>query len=122
MGSLRLRRAAEKFRHVRVPRLRNAVASHYLQQRFCQDKDVEPEALVIHIPEVEIEFSPPIEGISAVHLRPSRDAWLHVMTPPLLRRIPLQIMHQQRAWPNQAHLPAQYVNQLRQFIKAGAAQ
>ena len=55
-------------------------------------------------------------------LRPAGDAGFHLVAAHLLRRVTIQVLHQQGARPHQAHVTLQHIEQPRQFVQAGAAQ
>ena len=50
---------------------------------YRQKKDfyVYPEGAMIDIPDVEFKFFLPADGISAIYLRPTRNAWPDVVSP-----------------------------------------
>jgi hypothetical protein len=58
------------------------------------DFHVQSESLIAYIPNIEGELFFPTDGVTAVHLRPPRDARSHLMPPRLFRRIQGQIAHQ----------------------------
>lgn len=117
-----LRHAAAKFGHGRVSRIREAVATKNLNQRFCQDAEIERETLVVDVPEIVGEFPLPIEAVASVHLRPAGDSGADVVTAHLFRRVAAEICSEQRTRPDQAHLAAEHVDQLGKFVQAAAAQ
>ncbi len=77
---------------------------------------------VVDVPDVERELGVPPERVAAVDLGPAGDAWPHVVAALLLGRVAPQVPHQQRARPDQAHVAAQHVPQLRQLVDRGGAQ
>lgn len=77
---------------------------------------------MINIPHIQCEFIFPRQGIAPVDLRPASDARLDLMTAHLLRSVAIQVLHQQGARPDQAHVSLQDVEQLWKLIHAGAAQ
>src|SRR3989304_10011089 len=58
----------------------------------------------------------------AIDLYPAGDSWSDLVTPPLKRRIPIPVAGVKRPWPNNAHLPFQYVYKFRQLIQATCPQ
>ncbi len=85
---------------------------------------------VLHIPEVE--FDPTLDflhrvGLSArpIDLGPTGHSRLHVMTEGIMAHAfgeDLVMRHGVRAGAHDRHFPAQYVQQLRQFVDAGLSQ
>lgn len=72
------------------------------------------------IPDVERELLIPGQIISPVHLSPSRDTGSERVPQPFTIRIVGQILGQERTRANEAHIPAQDVDQLRKLIEAGS--
>ena|SRR6516225_4062892 len=77
---------------------------------------------MVHIPNIERELLLPGEIVAAAHLGQASDAREHFVSAPLLRRVTVKILHQQGARPNKAKVAFEHVDQLGQFIEAGAAQ
>src|SRR5208283_2412700 len=116
-----LRCAPHELRHRGMTRLADAISPHQSQHREVQDFGIEPEALMIHVPNVQLELLLPGEVVSSVHLRPSSDARLHLVATALESRVSGQVFGKQRSRADQAHIPLEHVPELRQFIEAGAA-
>ena len=57
-----------------------------------------------------------------MHLRPASEAGADGMAVMLLVGVQRQVFHQQRPWPDNAHLAAEDVKQLRQFVYACGAE
>ena len=96
--------------------------------RFCQDQQIQPDAAVAQVVEVvaELQFSILHAGaVGHVHLRPTAQARADPVPQPVVGDALLQFPFQLRPlrpWADQAHFAAQYVQQLGQFIEAGAPQ
>lgn len=73
------------------------------------------------VPQVEGEPPLPTERIPSMHLGPSGDSRRHIVAAQLDGRISFHILSHQRPGTNQAHVSAQHVQQLRQFIETRAA-
>ena len=98
----------------------------------CRDQDLEiqGEAAVLDVPEVELDATLHISDLGrsaarTVDLSPSRDARPHGK--PLRvawdeRAIVAVVSERVRTWANEAHLAAQHVKKLRQFVEAGLTQ
>ena len=63
----------------------DAFSPHDLEQGAAKDPDIEPQAPVIHIPNVGFESFVPGECVSSVNLCPTRDAWSELVTANLFR-------------------------------------
>ncbi|MDB4917876.1 MAG: hypothetical protein JWM95_5520 [Gemmatimonadetes bacterium] len=76
---------------------------------------------MIHVPDVIREPAPPVQRVSAMDLRPARDAGSYAVPPGLVGGVQRQIFHQQ--WPraHETHVSDEYVEQLRQLIETEAA-
>src|SRR5690606_41736594 len=78
--------------HRGVALLRNAFAPEHLHNGEPEDLEVQPEAPVVHVPDVLPEPLLPCRVVSAIHLRPARDARPHLVPPGLLRRITIEVL------------------------------
>ena len=99
----------------------DTVAAHNLDGGACQNLEVERQSDVVDIPDVEGELLLPGEGVSAVDLAPAGDARGDLVTPRLLWRVPVEIADEERSRPDEAHVAAEHVPELGQFIEAEAA-
>jgi hypothetical protein len=77
---------------------------------------------VVDVPAVQGEALRPVDVVAAVDLGPAGDAGFDLEAPGVLGRVVRDLRQHVRARPDQAHLPAQHVDQLRQLVQAGAAQ
>ena len=77
---------------------------------------------MIHVPHVEGELLLPGEGVAPVHLRPAGDAGQHFVAARLLGGVAVEVLHQQRARTDQAHVAFEDVEEFGEFIQAGGAQ
>src|SRR4029077_14952602 len=104
-----------------LPGLADADLRDGLPDRQQQDPDVEPERLVLHVPDVELEAPLPRERVAAVELRPPGDPGAHVVAAGLLPGIARQILHQQRPRADQAHVAPDHVDETRLLVDAPSA-
>ena len=77
---------------------------------------------MVHVPDVQGELLLPREGIATAGQHRSGHARRHLVAAPLLRRVEVAVLHQQRPGTHQAHLTLEHVDQFRQFIQGEAAQ
>lgn len=97
---------------------RHIPASDELGGGHGQDPEIECQAPVIDIPRVELEPRGKTERMAASHDGPTRDARSYVVAPRLIRRVLVEILHEQRTRPNEAHLAADDIPELRKLIEA----
>lgn len=76
---------------------------------------------MIYVPDIQLEFLSPRDGITAMTLRPSAYARPNLMTAHLLFAVKRQVLHQQRPRSNQRHVALQHIYQLRQLVDGGRA-
>ena len=100
----------------------DALALEDFSNRHEQYFDIQPEGVVIDIPYVEGELVLPGEGVAPVHLCPAGDAGEDFVAARLLGGVAVEVLDQQRARTDQAHLAFEDVEELGQFIQAGGAQ
>src|SRR5439155_23915410 len=86
-----------------------------------EDLEIKPQSDVVHVPDVALELLVPVEAVASVDLGPARQTGPHFMTACLRWVVAFEVLHQQRSWPHEAHVAAQDVVKLGQFIQAGAA-
>src|SRR4030067_2905308 len=77
---------------------------------------------MVDIPDIQVELVFPGQHVTAIDLRPPGYARQNFMAARLLRCVALQVLHQQWARTDQAHLTPQYIKQLRKFVQAGSPQ
>src|SRR5690606_10394407 len=82
----------------------------------------QPKRLMVHIPDIVAELVLPRQGIAAVNLSPAGKARPHLVAAGLLGVVERQILHQQRARADQAHVALEDVPELRQLVEAGRTQ
>ena len=120
----RQRRAAVSSRHCRGPpaALRTAVgAAEQRQRRPPQDLQVEQRRAVLDVPDVELDPVCPRQRRAAVNLRPAGQARPDVEPLALPLGVRVDLVAQRRPRPDQAHLAADDVPELRQLVDRGAA-
>ena len=77
---------------------------------------------MIHVPDIKAELLFPGDGIASIDLGPAAEAGLHIEAASLLGRVKREVLHQEGPGADEAHLAAQDVEQLGQFIDGGGAQ
>src|SRR5215211_3758108 len=82
-----------------------------------ENSQVKTETPVFAIPEIELDPLVPVDRVSAVHLCPSGKPWLYLQATPLALCISLNLVGQGGTGPDEAHLPAQDVDELRQLVE-----
>src|SRR5580658_5352114 len=110
-----------KFRHTYVAGLCDSFASNNISCGSGKYAQVEQKALVIDIPDIEGKSLAPVEGVSAVNLRPAGNPWFNLVPSHLLGGVAVQILRQERTRSHETHLTPNHIDQFRQFIQAGAA-
>src|SRR5262249_15747778 len=88
-------------RHVRIPR---APSAEYGEHRATEEREIEPDAPVVDVPDIERQSIAPRKRVAAVHLYEAGDAGTHLVPAPLLRRVARQVLRQQRARTDERHL------------------
>ena len=83
------------------------------------DAQIEPEAGVLDVPEIERQLLRGLELVAAVDLRPAGDARARGRAAGEVLR---QVARQERSGADQRHVADQDVDQLRQLVQPGAAQ
>ena len=112
----------EELRHGGMTFGADASAFQNLDNRKEEDLDIEPDAPVVYLPDVELELLFPTEAVAAADLRPAGDAGLDFVPPGLLGGVAVEVFHEERPRADEAHLPAQDVDELRQLVEAGPAE
>src|SRR5438270_4519925 len=74
------------------------------------------------VPNVSLEARWPTYLISTIHLAPPGEAGSDEQPFLILRRVVLQLVRQSWSRANHAHLPGDYVRELREFVEAEAPQ
>ena len=87
-------------------------------EQFEQAEEVERDRGVIDVPDVEAKPLPERKCVAAMHHGPAREPWTHVVATALLGRVHAQVLREQRARSNEAHVAAQDVPQLGQLVEA----
>src|SRR5262249_62252373 len=92
------------------------------EHRPAQDREIEPDAPVVNVPDVERKAVVPRQRVAAAHLHETGDAGTNSVPARLLRRVTRQILRQQRPGTDQRHVAAKHVQKLRQLVDAGFAE
>ena len=100
----------------------DSVAAQYSQESQTENFQVEPKTLVMDIPEVEREAFLPVNRVPAIHLCPPGYAWQDFVASMLFRGIAIEVMHQERTWPDKTHLASKDVPEFWELVEAAAAQ
>ncbi len=77
---------------------------------------------MVHVPDIQLELLFPGQGVPPVYLGPARNSGFHLVTPGLLRRVAIEVLHQKRPGTHQAHFAHEHVPELGKFVDAGATQ
>jgi hypothetical protein len=100
----------------------HAFTGQHLPDRQPEDFQVYQDGPVVDVPNVEAELLFPADRIPSVHLCPAGDTGLHFVSAHLLGGVERQILGQQRARADEAHVAFEYIHQRWQLIDAGGAQ
>ena len=79
--------------------------------------NVEGEADVVYIVEVELKLLVPTDGVASVDLRPACKAWHDGLSSQLVVGVEEHVPDKMWAWPDQAHASSEYVPQLWKLIE-----
>src|SRR5688500_7032557 len=93
-----------QLRHRDVPLLADALAANNGGQRSHEDAQIEPDRPMVDVPDVELQPVRPGRVVPAIDLRPASDARTNVVAPLLARRVAVEVLHEERTGPHQAHL------------------
>src|SRR6267143_4177050 len=83
-----------------------------------QDLQVQPQRPVFDIRQVKLDHLVEIEDRPTTHLPQTSETWRNRESAKLARAIFGNFVGQRWPWADQAHLPAQHVEQLRQLVQA----
>src|SRR5437763_8090019 len=102
----------------RLPATRPALvrAAEEGARRAREDLQVDERRAVLDVPEVELDPLRPREARAAVDLRPAGDAGLDVEPVPLALVVLLDLVAKRRPRPDQGHVAADDVPELRQLV------
>src|SRR5918998_4122634 len=102
----------------RLPSSRRALVgpAEESERRAQKDPEVDERRAVVDVPDVERDPLGPRQRRASVHLRPSREPRLHLEPAPLVRGVALDLVRKRRPRPDEAHVAAQDVEQLRQLV------
>ena len=90
-------------------------------RRHQYDFTIQPERVMIDIPQIEKKSLLPVGIIPSVHLRPPCQAGRNEVASLLRRAVMCQVFHEERPRAHEAHFAFQHVEESRKFIQAGAA-
>ena len=88
---------------------------------FEEDFEVEPQGCVFDVPRIEFEFFVPGEAVSAVDLRPSGDAGHDPLAAFLIVIIAIEVLHEEGAGADEAHVAFENVEERREFVEGESA-
>src|SRR4051812_40461711 len=100
----------------------DASARGDLDDCLGEDAKVQRQTAAVDVRDIESKLVFPRESVAAVDLCQPGDSRQHVVASRLFGCVTLEVLHEQRPWPDQSHLTRQDVQQLRQFVDAGAAE
>src|SRR5690606_34946498 len=91
---------------------------------YCKEKylQVQPELLVINVPDVKLKLLFPGKAVSSVYLSPAGYSRQHLVTPSLARCIEREVFHFQRPWSDETHLTFEYVKEFRKLVQTRTSQ
>jgi hypothetical protein len=87
-----------------------------------EDVDIEPQRPVVNVPYVQFELNFPGYVVAPIDLRPACYAGECVHTAGLFGGVAVEVLHQQRARPDETHLAPKHIVKLRQFVDAAGPQ
>jgi len=93
-------------------------AQHFFQS-FAEDEEIQLQAPVFHVPDIELELFLPGESVSPVDLSPSSNSRQHFQTPPLSGVVKRKILRKKRPRAYETHLSPENVVKLGNFVQAG---
>src|SRR4029079_18012546 len=93
-------------------------AAAELAERAPEDLQVEAERPVVDVPDVLLDPLGPADRLAAVYLRPARDPRLDSESTAVVLGVVLRLLDEVRPRPDQAHLAAEDVPELRQLVEA----
>ena len=76
---------------------------------------------MIDVPRIKGEAFAPRERIASADLREPRQPWSNLMSSGLKGRVEREVLDKKRSRANEAHVPADDVDQLRKFVEAQAS-
>ena len=77
---------------------------------------------MVDVPDVELQAFAPVHRIAPVDLSPAGDAGPDLVATGLTGIVPLEVLHEQRPRPDQAHIPPEDIQELRQLVDARRAE
>ena len=112
----------EERKHNRL-HLAGAVSSNHCPRSLHQNLQIEPGRTMPCIPQIEPDHVVKSHATPPLHLPQTCDSRLRFeQSPPMPGRISLDLIRNRRTRPNQRHIAAQHVDELRQFIQARSPQ
>src|SRR4051794_24380370 len=100
-----------------MPRMRYPGAVQHRFRSPGKDAKVEHQAPVVDVPDVESEAFLPTGRVTTVDLGPARDPGKYRVTPGLVGRVQREVLDQQRAGADQAHVTAENVQELGDLVE-----
>jgi hypothetical protein len=77
---------------------------------------------MVNVPKIQLEAVVEIEKLSTVDLGPACQTGRHLVSPGLFGRVAREVLHKQRTWADEAHIPFEDCPQLRQLIEASTSE
>src|SRR3990170_1185850 len=106
-----------ELRHRGIPRGADPLPLKHLPDRHRENLQIQQERPVFHVPNVQPELLLPGDCVPPIDLRPSGQTGFDLVAARLFGCISLKILHQERARPDQAHLPLENVEKLRDLVE-----
>ena len=91
--------------------------AQHLADRQRQNAQVEPERLMIDVPNIVPELLLPRQRVAASDLGPARDAGPDRVSAHLLGGVAVEVLDEQRTRPHQAHIAFKHIEHFRQFVQ-----
>jgi len=113
------RRGPSKLFHGNMPLMADVRGAQHFFQSFAEDEEIQLQAPVFHVPDIELELFLPGESVSPVDLSPSGNSRQHFQAPPLPGVIEGNIFRKKRPGTHEAHLSPENVIELGNFVQAG---
>src|SRR5665647_1546139 len=121
LGGGRPRVALKRLHRLGIRR-RDTLARHDRRDGPEHDACVQRERAVVDVPDVHLEALVPRDGVTPVDLRPSGDAGPDLVPSRLLPIVAVEVLRQEGARTDDAHVALEHVDELREFVERGRAQ
>lgn len=100
----------------------NAVALEHLAERGKNDFHVTQEGNVLDVFQIVVNLGFPGHCIATIHLSKAAKTLTHGVPPALFGRHEYHVAHELGSRPDYGHVSLEYVEEFREFVKAGGTQ